>query len=131
VSTISANTQHTFSEAFSPDGSMLAVSSINQTQIFSSTNGILLDTFADHNTASQGIGVARSPDCKYIAASSRAITIYDVHTKQTVATFGDVDSKHRISTVAWAPNNNGLVSTTVLVKDDGHFQTPVNVWKLS
>jgi WD40 repeat protein len=117
---------------FSPDGSLVAVAG-NEVRIYTTATGSLLTSFGDQNAAAvDGVAaLAWSPDGKYLAESASSINIYDVHMQKIVTTFGKVDAHHKIFGLAWAPGGAGLVSATDQLQDDGHSQTPVNVWALS
>ena len=115
-------------EAFSPDSSLFARSGRGKVEIYSSADGKLQNSFK----VDEGTGdLAWSHDSKYLAASWRSISIYDVSAKKVVTKFGLVDAKHQISNISWAPDDSGLVSSTSQILDDGNSQIPVNVWALS
>ncbi|GHO95710.1 hypothetical protein KSF_057580 [Reticulibacter mediterranei] len=113
---------------FSPDSSLLAVGRYNQINIFSATNGKIVNTL-DYKQAEK---VAWSPDGKYLAVGNISISIYDVKANQAVTTFGKVDdpAHQKVSSLAWSPNGTGLVSS-IDQPDDGKSLTPINVWALS
>jgi len=120
--------------AFSPDSSLFAMGGNNKVQIYSTADGKLQSSFNDPDagTGVKDVGaLAWSPDGKYLAESEASINIYDVNAKKIVTTFGKVGANHKIFSVAWAPDNSGLVSSADLTPDDGHSQTLVNVWALS
>ena len=120
--------------AFSPDGSLFAQSGNGKVEIYSSADGKLQVSIADPAAANAKYGVrdiAWSPNGKYLAVAANSISIVDINAQKIVTTFGQVDAHHQISRVAWAPDGSGLVSSTNQVPDDGHSQTPVNVWALS
>lgn len=124
VSTLPPNGYGTFS----PDGSQIAVSGADQIRIFSTSDGKPVSTL-DYKNA---LDLAWSPDGKYLAVCNTSISIFDVTTKQSVATFGQVTdaAKQQIVNMAWSPDGTGLVSS-LDQPDDGHTQTPINVWALS
>lgn len=120
--------------AFSPDGSLFAQSGNGKVQVYSTADGKLQASIEDPVAGSAAYGVrdiAWSPNGKYLAVAANSISIVDVNAQKVVTTFGQVDAHHQISSVAWAPDGSGLVSSTNQVPDDGHSQTPVNVWALS
>ncbi len=117
--------------AFSPDGSLIAASG-KKVNIYSTANGKRVASFEDHDavTKPQG-GLVWSPSGQYLAESVNSINIYDIKAQKIVTTFGKVDAEHIIIGLAWAPDGSGLVSATDRLQDDGHSQTPINVWALS
>jgi WD40 repeat protein len=122
-----------FGEAFSPDGSLVAVDGGGQIQIYTTADGKLQSSF-EHKVTGQGVHtIVWSPDGRYIADSTNVIKVYDVNAKKLAATFGQVDGQHWITTLVWAPNSTGLASSTFLMKDDVPADTDntVNVWGLS
>ncbi len=113
---------------FSSDGSLYAQGDYGKVAIYRSADGKLQTSFdADQNTDA----LAWSHDGKYLAVGGKSITVYDVATQKIVTTFGQVDAQHHISSIAWAPDGSGLVSSAGLTNDDGHSQTSANVWALS
>jgi WD40 repeat protein len=119
--------------AFSPDGSQVAVSVPGALQIYTTANGHLLASIADTSSATQVHILAWSPNGKYLAESANAIKIYNVGARKLATTFGAVDAQHRVVNLAWAPDNTGIASTTMVLTGDGvpaNTRTIVNVWKL-
>jgi WD40 repeat protein len=114
--------------AFSPDSSLLAIGENNQISIFSTATGKALTTLDYKGTED----LAWSPDGRYLAACSTAISIYDVNTKQAVMTFGKVadPARQKVVGLAWSPDGTGLVSS-LEQPDDGKTATPVSIWALS
>jgi hypothetical protein len=114
--------------AFSPDSSLLAIGENNQISIFSTANGKALTTLDYKGTED----LAWSPDGKYLAACSTAISIYDVNAKQAVMTFGKVadPARQKVVGLAWSPDGIGLASS-LEQPDDGKAATPVSIWALS
>jgi len=117
--------------AFSPDGSLLALAGKSQVQIYASATGKLVTSFDNGPGNIVNIHLAWSPDGRYLAQCRSAISIDDVKAHKRVATFGQVDEKHGINALAWAPDSTGLVSSTSLIQDNDHSEIPVNVWKLN
>jgi WD40 repeat protein len=116
---------------FSPDGSLLALAGESQVQVYATATGKLVTSFDNGPGNIVNIYLAWSPDGRYLAQCRSAISIDDVNAHKRVATFGQVDGKHGIDTMAWAPDSTGLVSSTSLIEDNDHSQIPVNVWKLN
>ena len=111
--------------AFSPDGSLLALGG----KIYTTVDGNLQGTF---DSSGHNVGVLTwSPDGKYLAEGTTAISIYDVHAQKTVVTFGKVDANHIITMLVWAPDSKGLASSITQVQDNAPSQNMVNVWKLN
>jgi len=120
-----------FADAFSPDGSLLALDDGSQMQIYATATGKVVTSLGNNGSSARGIQLAWSPDGRYLAQSERAISIYDVKAGKAVATFGQIDEKHRIDALAWAPDSTGLVSSTSLIGQKDASQVSVNVWKLN
>jgi WD40 repeat protein len=114
--------------AFSPDSSLLAIGEENQISIFSTANGESMTTLNYKGTED----LAWSPDGKYLAVCSTAISIYDVNAKRAVTTFGKVadPAREKVVSLAWSPDGTGLVSS-LEQPDDGKASTPVSIWALS
>lgn len=154
IQSISIAKQKIYTQAFSPDGSLLALGTIgssNQIQIYATATGKLVNSFKDPDATSQvqkplssslelsnkenylGLSVkniAWSPDGKYLAESASAIHIYNIRTQKLVATFGKVDDQHWINSLAWSPDSNGLVSVITLM-DGTASLAGINVWQLN
>ncbi|QBD76149.1 WD40 repeat domain-containing protein [Ktedonosporobacter rubrisoli] len=115
--------------ALSPDGSLLALDQTNQIEFYSTADGKPVGSVnADKRTANTIL--AWSPDGKYIARNTGAITIYDVQAKKEVAKFGQVDAQHAITTLAWSPDSKGLVSASG-PSNSTSPQATVQVWALN
>jgi WD40 repeat protein len=115
----------------SPDGSQVAVAEDKQIVIYTTADGKLASSFsAAQRSTVRPTSIAWSPDGKYLAEGTNTITIYDVQTKKAVATFGQVDAQHTITTLAWAPDGKGLVSATGTI-DNSSPEATVHVWALS
>ncbi|HTK07211.1 MAG TPA: hypothetical protein VL485_08580 [Ktedonobacteraceae bacterium] len=134
VITLPSSVDHYDAAVFSPNSSLFAIGGASNVQIYSMADGKLQSSFNDPD-AGEGVkdlsGLAWSPDGKYLAESATSINIYNVNAKKIVTTFGKVDAHHKIFSVAWAPDEHGLVSSADLIPDDGHSLTTVNVWTLS
>jgi WD40 repeat protein len=154
MKTIAAGQQALLPMAWSPDGASLAVSLWNAStqysgvQVWSVKSATPVVTFQDkgNNTGDGVMGLAWSPDGKYLVESSNAIHVWDVAAGKLVTTFGKVTNilakegksatTSMIMAVGWAPNSDSLASiTTSLSSRPSGGQMDVshtlNVWKLS
>lgn len=117
--------------AISPDGSQVAVANGKQIEIYTTADGRRASSFSTAQSfTDSSMSIAWSPDGKYLAEGTNAITIYNVQAKSAVATFGQVDAQHAITTLAWAPDSKGLVSATGPIANSSSEAT-VHVWALS
>ncbi|GHO75276.1 hypothetical protein KSD_30470 [Ktedonobacter sp. SOSP1-85] len=120
----SIDDQHSFSRAWSPDETMLALGTAdsNHVNIWSVSDGKQIASFADKNIGS----LAWSPDGKYLAESNTMIHLWDVHAKKVVATFGD---NQWVANLAWSQDGSKIASSAV--KQGDFTKNTVSIWKLS
>ena len=154
IQSIPLGKQNVYAQAFSPDGSLLALGTVggsNQIQIYATTSGKLVSTFNDPDFTVQdqksllestnltnqdsypGLSIkniAWSPDGKYLAESSRAIHIYAIQTQKIVTTFDKVDDQHWINALTWSPDSQGLVSTITSVNSTDSLDQ-IDIWQLN
>jgi hypothetical protein len=131
--------------AWSPDGSLFAYGiggsnppeTPGQVQIVSSSTGQLVATLTDADTfAGVILGLAWSPNGKYLAETSGQINIWDTSTWQRVATFGTdatgAPFTNRILTVAWSPDGSMLAGVAgPRLRGIPGFSLRLEIWKLS
>jgi WD40 repeat protein len=136
ISTISptGNPSKLSTWAFSPDGSLLAFGkSSGQTQIYTTADGKQQSSFSSVKTdpAFLGIALAWSPDGKYLAEGTNAVSIYDVNAKKAVETLGQGDAQHQVVGMAWSPDSKELISSVATTGKSAQSDVTLSVWALS